>query len=116
MIKYLGVNDNKIDLFEGQYIVKNGISYNSYLILDDKIMITDTVDINYADEWLKNIKKELGDKSPNYLLISHMEPDHSASILKLVETYKDIILVLNNQALNILKNYFPGVSFNIGQK
>ena len=111
MIKYLGVNDHKIDLFEGQYIVKDGISYNSYLLLDEKIVITDTVDINFYQEWLENIKNNLGDKKPDYLLISHMEPDHSASILKLIEIYENITLILNNQAFNMLKNFYPGYSF-----
>lgn len=111
MIKYLGVNDHKIDLFEGQYIVKDGISYNSYLLLDEKIVITDTVDINFYQEWLENIKNNLGDKKPDYLLISHMEPDHSASILKLIEIYENITLILNNQAFNMLKNFYPGYNF-----
>ena len=111
MIKYLGVNDHKIDLFEGQYVVKDGISYNSYLLLDEKIVITDTVDINFYHEWLENIKNNLGDKKPDYLLISHMEPDHSSSILKLLEKYKNITLILNNQAFNMLRNFYPGYEF-----
>ena len=79
-IKYIGVNDHKIDLFEGQYLVPNGISYNSYAIIDEKIAIMDTVDVNFLDEWLANIKAVLGDRNPDYLVVLHMEPDHSANI------------------------------------
>ena len=79
-IKYVGVNDRKIDLFEGQYVVPNGISYNSYVILDNKIAVMDTVDAAFTHEWLDNIQNVLGDKTPDYLIIQHMEPDHSANI------------------------------------
>ena len=79
-IKYVGVNDRKIDLFEGQYIVPEGISYNSYIILDEKIAVMDTVDALFSDEWLSNIKNALSGKSPDYLIVQHMESDHSANI------------------------------------
>ncbi|MBR6614568.1 MAG: flavodoxin, partial [Lachnospiraceae bacterium] len=78
-IRYIGVNDHQVDLFEGQYDVPNGTSYNSYVILDEKIAIMDTVDINFTEEWLDNMKEVLGDRKPDYLIVQHMEPDHSAS-------------------------------------
>ena len=83
-IKYIGVNDRKIDLFEGQYKVPNGMAYNSYAIIDEKIAIMDTVDAAFTEEWLGNIKTVLGDKKPDYLVIHHMEPDHSANIANFV--------------------------------
>ena len=79
-IKYIGVNDRDIDLFEGQYIVPNGMAYNSYVITDDKIAVMDTVDARFKDEWLSNLEKALDGKAPDYLIIQHMEPDHSANI------------------------------------
>ena len=79
-IKYIGVNDHKIDLFEGQYKVPNGMSYNSYAVIDYKIAILDTVDVNFTHEWLDNIQNTLGSRKPDYLIIQHMEPDHSANI------------------------------------
>ena len=79
-IKYVGVNDRKIDLFEGQYVVPNGMAYNSYVIVDDKIAVMDTIDASKTDEWLKNIEKVLGGRLPDYLVVQHMEPDHAASI------------------------------------
>ena len=88
-IKYVGVNDHVIDLFEGQYIVPNGISYNSYAVIDEKIAIMDSVDARFADEWLDNIKNTLGDRKPDYLIVQHMEPDHSSSIVNFVEAYPD---------------------------
>ena len=89
-IYYIGVNDHKIDLFEGQYQVLNGISYNSYLIEDEKIAIMDTVDENFSLEWLKNIEDVLNGKLPSYLIVSHMEPDHSASINECLKKYPKI--------------------------
>ena len=80
-IKYVGVNDHSIDLFEGQYEVENGMAYNSYLILDEKIAVFDTVDTHFTEEWLSNLKTHLGSRQPDYLIIQHMEPDHSAGIL-----------------------------------
>ena len=79
-IKYIGVNDHKVDLFEGQYIVPNGMAYNSYAIIDEKIAIMDTVDKNFTHQWLDNIQNTLGNRKPDYLVVQHMEPDHSANI------------------------------------
>lgn len=92
-IKYIGVNDHEIDLFEGQYDVPNGMSYNSYVILDDKIAVMDTVDERFADEWLANLKKELGERKPDFLVVQHMEPDHSGSIARFADVYKDTKIV-----------------------
>lgn len=105
-IKYIGVNDRKIDLFEGQYKVPNGISYNSYVILDKKIAILDTVDINFTDEWLLNIKSTLGDRTPDYLIIQHMEPDHSANIVSFIDKYPDVKIVASAKAFAMMKNFF----------
>ena len=92
-IKYIGVNDHKIDLFEGQYDVPNGMAYNSYVIVDEKIAVMDTVDRNFKDEWLKNIADVLGDKEPDYLVVQHMEPDHSSNIIAFADKYKDAKIV-----------------------
>ncbi len=89
-IKYVGVNDHQIDLFEGQYIVPNGMAYNSYVILDEKITVMDTVDVHFTDEWLGNIKSVLGDKKPDYLVVQHVEPDHSASIAAFIREYPEV--------------------------
>lgn len=105
-IKYIGVNDYDIDLFEGQYVVKDGISYNSYVIMDEKICVVDTVDKNFKDEWLNNLDKVLGDKKPDYLLIQHMEPDHSANILNFINKYPDVTIVSSVIAFNMMKNFF----------
>ena len=86
-IKYVGVTDNKIDLFESQYKVPDGISYNSYVITDEKTAVMDTADKNFTEEWLGNIKNTLGAKSPDYLIVQHMEPDHSASIAEFMKQY-----------------------------
>ena len=112
MVKYIGVDDRKIDLFEGQFIVPEGISYNSYLIIDEKIAIMDTVDINFKDEFLNKIEKELNGKKPDYLVVNHMEPDHSASILALTLKYKDIKVVGNAKTFQMLKQFFPGIAVN----
>ena len=88
-IIYVGVNDHKVDLFEGQYTVKDGISYNSYVIMDEKIAVMDTVDIGFADEWLSNIEEALDGRRPDYLIVQHMEPDHSASIGRFLEVYPE---------------------------
>lgn len=106
MIKYIGVNDNNIDLFEGQYEVKHGISYNSYLILDKKIAVLDTVDKNYRNEWMNNIINILGSKEPDYLVIHHMEPDHSANIKIFMDKYKNTKIVSSILAFNMMKNLF----------
>jgi len=112
MVKYVGVNDRKIDLFEGQFIVPEGISYNSYVIIDEKIAIMDTVDINFKDEYLSNVKKALEGKNPDYLVISHMEPDHSASIFELVKKYPNIEVVGNMQTFKMLHQFFPEIKCN----
>lgn len=110
-IKYVGVNDHKIDLFEGQYIVPNGMAYNSYVILDDKIAVMDTVDKNFTDEWLINIEKILDGKKPDYLIVQHMEPDHSSNIVKFMDTYPEATIVSSARAFPMMKNFF-GTSFD----
>ena len=110
-IKYVGVNDRDIDLFEGQYIVENGMAYNSYVILDKKIAVMDSVDANFKDEWLDNLADVLGDKTPDYLIVQHMEPDHSANIDSFAEKYPDAQIVASAQAFNMMKNFF-GTDFS----
>ena len=110
-IKYVGVNDRDIDLFEGQYIVENGMAYNSYVILDKKIAVMDSVDANFKDEWLGNLADVLGDKTPDYLVVQHMEPDHSANIDAFAEKYPDAQIVASAQAFNMMKNFF-GTDFS----
>lgn len=105
-IKYIGVNDHKIDLFEGQYIVPNGMAYNSYAILDEKIAIMDSVDANFKDEWLGNIKSVLGDKTPDYLIVQHMEPDHSANVHEFALAYPDATIVATDRAFVMIKKFF----------
>ena len=105
-IKYIGVNDHKIDLFEGQYIVPNGMAYNSYAILDEKIAIMDSVDANFKDEWLENIKSVLGDKTPDYLIVQHMEPDHSANVHEFALAYPDATIVATDRAFVMMKKFF----------
>lgn len=105
-IKYIGVNDHDIDLFEGQYVVKDGISYNSYVIIDEKICVVDTVDKNFKDEWLNNLDAALGDRKPDYLLVQHMEPDHSANILNFMNKYPEAVVVSSMIAFNMMKNFF----------
>ena len=105
-IKYLGVNDHDIDLFEGQYKVPNGISYNSYIILDEKVAVLDTVDARFYNEWLGNIKAVLGDKAPDYLIVHHMEPDHSANIANFLNEYPDTVVVSSAKAFDMMKNFF----------
>ena len=108
-IFYIGVNDHEIDLFEGQYIVPNGMAYNSYVIMDEKIAVMDTVDINFGNEWLKNIKEVLGEKAPDYLIVQHMEPDHSACIDKFINTYPNCVVVGNAKTFDMLHNFFPNL-------
>lgn len=110
-IKYVGVNDHNIDLFEGQYIVPNGMSYNSYAILDEKTAIMDSVDVHFTQEWLNNIDRALGGKSPDYLIIQHMEPDHSGSVFHFMEAYPDTKLVSSAKAFTMMKNFF-GTDFS----
>ena len=105
-IKYIGVNDHNIDLFEGQYIVPNGMAYNSYAIIDEKIAIMDSVDADFGDEWLGNIKATLGDRKPDYLVVQHMEPDHSANIVSFVDAYPEAKLVSSAKAFVMMKNFF----------
>ena len=105
-IKYIGVNDHKVDLFEGQYIVPNGIAYNSYVILDEKIAVMDTVDKNFTHEWLDNLQKVLEGRMPDYLVVQHMEPDHSANIDKFLKLYPDAVVVSSAKAFVMMNNFF----------
>ena len=105
-IKYIGVNDHRIDLFEGQYDVPSGMAYNSYVILDEKIAVLDTVDANFTHEWLDNLQNALGGKAPDYLIVQHMEPDHSANIHNFVKTYPDAKIVSSAKAFAMMKNFF----------
>ena len=105
-IKYIGVNDKKVDLFEGQYVVPNGMSYNSYVILDKKVAVMDTVDQNFTHEWLDNLQSALGNRKPDYLIVQHMEPDHSANIANFIKTYPDATVVASQKAFVMMKNFF----------
>lgn len=105
-IKYIGVNDHEIDLFEGQYAVPNGISYNSYAIMDEKIAIMDTVDVRFTHAWLDNIQDILGGRKPDYLVVHHMEPDHSANILNFMRTYPDAKIVSSAKTFGMIRNFF----------
>ena len=113
-IKYVGVNDHEIDLFEGQFIVPNGMSYNSYIFMDEKIAVMDSVDANFGDQWISNIKNELAGKSPDYLVVHHMEMDHSANIKKFMETFPTAKIVSSKLAFVMMKNYF-GTDFSENQ-
>lgn len=105
-IRYLGVNDHEVDLFEGQYVVPNGMAYNSYAIVDEKVAVMDTVDRRFADEWLDNIERELDGRSPDYLIVQHMEPDHSANIATFMKRYPEATLVSSAKAFAMMKNFF----------
>ena len=105
-IKYIGVNDHDISLFEGQYEVPNGMAYNSYLILDDKLAVLDTVDAHFTEEWLNNLKKLLDSRQPDYLIVQHMEPDHSAGITIFMETYPNATIISSAPAFNMMKQFF----------
>ena len=105
-IFYIGVNDHEIDLFEGQYDVPNGMAYNSYVIVDEKIAVMDTVDARFADEWLSNLAKVLSGKAPDYLIVQHMEPDHSGSITHFIEKYPDAKIVASAKAFAMMKQFF----------
>lgn len=111
-IKYVGVNDRTIDLFEGQYVVPNGVSYNSYVIMDDKIAVFDTVDKRKTEDWLSNVENVLGGKKPDYLVISHMEPDHSASIDAFLKKYPSVTVVGNEKTFNIAERFFGDIFKN----
>ncbi len=105
-IKYIGVNDHDIDLFEGQYTVENGMAYNSYVIIDEKIAVMDTVDTNFEEEWLNNLKAVLSGRTPDYLIVQHMEPDHSASIDAFVKAYPETVIVASAPAFTMMKQFF----------
>lgn len=105
-IKYIGVNDHDVDLFEGQYIVPRGMAYNSYVIMDEKIAVMDTVDAHFGNEWLANLEKALDGRTPDYLIVQHMEPDHSANITVFMEKYPDAQVVASDKAFVMMKNFF----------
>lgn len=105
-IKYIGVNDHDLDLFEGQYEVENGMAYNSYAVIDEKIAVFDTVDARFGDEWLGNLENALGGRKPDYLVVQHMEPDHSANIVKFAEAYPDAVIVSSAKAFVMMKQFF----------
>ncbi|MCI9133274.1 MAG: FprA family A-type flavoprotein [Lachnospiraceae bacterium] len=105
-ILYIGVNDKTIDLFESQYVVPNGVSYNSYLIIDEKIALMDTVDARASKEWFANLEQALGGRTPDYLVISHLEPDHAANIQKAAEKYPDMVLVGNSKTFSMMPQFF----------
>ncbi len=105
-VKYIGVNDSELDLFEGQFLVPNGMAYNSYAIMDEKIAVMDTVDQNFTHEWLDNLEAALDGRKPDYLIVQHMEPDHSANIANFVKTYPDAKIVSSQKAFAMMKNFF----------
>ena len=105
-IKYIGVNDHEIDLFEGQYDVPNGMAYNSYVITDEKIAVMDTVDVRFGKEWLENIASAIGDREPDYLIVQHMEPDHSSNINAFMEKYSNAVVVSSDKAFVMMKQFF----------
>lgn len=111
-IKYIGVDDTELDLFEGLYKIPNGVSYNSYLILDDKVAIMDAVDIRKADIWLQNLEKALDGRTPNYLVIHHMEPDHAGSVAEVLSKYPDIKIVATAKSMQMLPQFFDGIDFS----
>ena len=105
-IRYIGVNDHEIDLFEGQYIVPNGMAYNSYVILDEKVAVMDTVDVRFAQQWLQNLQDALAGRQPDYLIIQHMEPDHSSSIMLFMEKYPQAVIVSNDKSFPMMQQFF----------
>ncbi|MBE6002067.1 MAG: MBL fold metallo-hydrolase [Sarcina sp.] len=105
-IKYVGVNDHIVDLFEGQYVVPNGMAYNSYVIMDEKIAVMDTVDVKFTDEWLGKLREVLGGRKPDYLIVQHMEPDHSANILNFLNVYPDTTVVGNTKTFTFMGQFF----------
>lgn len=105
-IKYVGVNDHEIDLFEGQFTVPNGMAYNSYVITDEKTAVMDTVDARFTAEWLGNIESVLGGRKPDYLVVQHMEPDHSANIVNFLTAYPEATVIANSKTLTMMKNFF----------
>ena len=118
-IKYIGVNDHNIDLFEGQYIVPNGMAYNSYIIFGEKIAVMDTVDARFGNEWMENLNKVLEGKTPDYLIVQHMEPDHSSNINLFADTYPNAKIVASQKAFVMMKNFygndFPDNSIVVGE-
>ena len=105
-IKYIGCNDHKIDLFEGQYAVPNGMAYNSYLVVDEKLVVFDTMDQKFIDEWLGNLKAAAGGRAPDYLVVQHMEPDHSAGIKRFMDEYPSATIVSSQQAFKLMEQFF----------
>ena len=108
-IRYIGVNDHQVDLFEGQYVVPNGMCYNSYVIMDDKIAIMDTVDKNFTHEWLDNLQHALEGRKPDYLVVQHMEPDHAANIANFMNLYPETTVVSSAKAFAMMKQFFGTV-------
>ena len=105
-IKYIGVNDHQVDLFEGQYVVPNGMSYNSYVILDEKIAVMDSVDQYFGEQWLQNLEAVLEGRKPDYLVVHHMEPDHSANIANFLTHYPEAVVVSSAKAFTMMKQFF----------
>ena len=105
-IFYIGVNDHQVDLFEGMYVVPNGMAYNSYVVMDDKITVFDTMDQHFTDEWLANLAEVLGDKKPDYLVVQHMEPDHSAGIAAFADKYPEAVIVGNAKTFTMMNQFF----------
>ena len=105
-IKYVGVNDHDVDLFEGQYEVPNGMAYNSYVIIDEKIAVMDSVDADFGDEWIANIKKVTDGRIPDYIVIQHMEPDHSSNLVKFMDEFKDAVVVSSAKSFPMMKQLF----------
>ena len=105
-IVYVGVNDHDVDLFEGQYVVPNGMAYNSYVILDEKVAVMDTVDARFTHEWLDNLQEALAGRTPDYLVVQHMEPDHSANIMNFLTTYPKAIVVANTKTFVMMEGFF----------
>ena len=105
-IRYIGVNDHQVDLFEGQYVVPNGMAYNSYVILDEKVAVMDTVDRNFGEEWLMNLRTELGERKPDFLVVQHMEPDHSANIDVFLNAYPEATVVSSTKAFTMMNQFF----------
>ena len=111
-IRYVGVNDHDVDLFEGQYVVPNGMAYNSYVILDEKVAILDTVDHHKCAEFLENLEAALAGRKPDYLVIHHIEPDHASSVQAVVERWPEVKLVGGPKTFPLLGQYFPGLDFS----
>ena len=108
-IKYVGVNDHQVDLFEGQYVVENGMAYNSYVIMDEKIAVLDSVDARFTHEWLDNIQNATGRKAPDYLIVQHMEPDHSANIVNFMKLYPNAVIISSAKAFAMMKQLLKTV-------